>query len=66
MEKVIKVKGMMCPHCEARVKSAVESVEGVVSAVASHKDGTVTVVLKGELEDGILEGVITEQGYKVV
>ncbi len=66
VEKVIKVKGMMCPHCEARVKSAVESVKGVVSAVASHKDGTVTVILEGEIEDGVLEGVITEQGYKVV
>lgn len=45
MKKVIKVEGMMCSHCEGRVKSAVEAIEGVVSAFAKHDDGTVTVEL---------------------
>ena len=66
VEKVIKVRGMMCPHCEARVKSAVEAIDGVKSAVASHKDGTVTVSLDKEIPDGVIEKAITEQGYNVI
>lgn len=66
MTKVIKVEGMMCPHCEARVKATVEAIEGVSSAVASHKDGTVTVTLRDEVEEGVIEYAITAQGYKVL
>ncbi len=66
MEKIIKVEGMMCPHCEARVKSALEAIAGVESAVASHKEGTVTVILSSPVEDKILTDTITAQGYKVV
>lgn len=66
MTKVIKVEGMMCPHCEARVKATVEAIEGVSSAVASHKDGTVTITLEKEIDLGVVEAAIVAQGYKVL
>jgi len=66
MEKVIKVEGMMCPHCEAHVKKALEALEGVATAVASHIDGTVTVTLAAPVEDALLCATIEGQGYKVV
>ena len=66
MTKVIRVEGMMCPHCEGRVKATVEAIEGVGGAVASHKDGTVTVTLTQEVEDGVIEAAITEAGYQVL
>ena len=66
MEKIIKVEGMMCPHCEAHVKSALEAIDGVDSAVASHKEGTVTVTLSKVVDDKVLADTITAQGYKVI
>jgi len=66
MEKVIKVEGMMCPHCEAHVKKALEALDGVATAVASHIDGTVTVTLAAPVEDALLCATIEGQGYKVV
>ena len=66
MEKVIKVEGMMCPHCEAHVKAALEAVDGVESAVPSHTAGSVTVSLSAPVEDAVLRSVIEAKGYKVV
>ena len=66
MEKIIKVEGMMCPHCEAHVKSALEAIDGVDSAVASHKEGIVTVILSKAVDDKVLADTITAQGYKVI
>ena len=66
MEKVFNVKGMMCPHCEARVKQSVESLPQVASAVADHKTGTVTVTLTEAIADEAIEQAITSQGYEVV
>ncbi len=66
MTRVINVEGMMCPHCEARVKATVEAIEGVKEAFASHKDGTVTVTLDKEVEAGVIESAITAQGYKAL
>ena len=66
MEKIIKVEGMMCPHCEAHVKSALEDIEGVESAVASFKESKVTVTLSAPVEDKVLTDTITAQGYTVV
>ena len=60
---VLNVEGMMCPHCEARVKKAVEEVEGVERAEPNHKKNTVTVF--GECDIEKVKAVITEQGYKV-
>lgn len=66
MEKVIRVEGMMCPHCEAHVKEALEALEGVSGAVASHTAGTVTVTLSAPVEDALLRATIEGKGYKVV
>ena len=66
MEKIIKVEGMMCPHCEAHVKSALEAIEGVESAVASFKESKVTVTLSAPVEDKVLADTIMAQGYTVV
>ncbi len=65
MMKTLYVEGMMCPHCEAHVKKALEAVDGVAEAVASHKDGTVKVTLTADLEDSVLKAVIEAAGYTV-
>ena len=66
MEKIMKVEGMMCPHCEAHVKEALEALDGVSVAVASHMAGTVTVTLSADVEDSVLRSTIEGKGYKVV
>ena len=65
MTKTILVEGMMCEHCEARVKKALEKIDGVVSAVASHNDGTAVVTLDREVADEVLTSAVEEQDYKV-
>ncbi len=65
MTKTIKVSGIMCAHCEARVKAALESVKGVESASASHESGTATVVLAKDVADKVLIKAIEKAGYKV-
>ena len=64
MVTVIKVSGMMCPHCEARVKSALEAIEGVKEAKPNHKRGLVKVVFDKEVDIDSLKATITEAGYK--
>ena len=64
MTKEFHVTGMMCPHCEARVKAAVEEIDGVVEAVASHTEKKVTVKLSHDVEDKTIIDVITAAGYK--
>ena len=66
MEKTMKVEGMMCPHCEARVKKCLEEIAGVQEAVASHEAGTVVVTLTEEVSEDTLKKVIEDQGYKVL
>lgn len=66
MEKVIKVEGMMCPHCEAHVKKALEVIAGVASAVPSHVSGTVVVTLSADVDDAVLTAAIEAAGYKVL
>ena len=65
MEKMLQVEGMMCSHCEAHVKKALESLPGVAEAVPNHKDGTVRVTLTGEVADTVLASAITSAGYVV-
>lgn len=65
MTKVMKVEGMMCPHCERTVKKALEALPQVDSAVASHTDGTATVTLNGDVDDAVLKKAIEDQGYTV-
>ena len=62
----IKVEGMMCPHCEAAVNKALEAIDGVESASASHEKGEVAVTLSKDVDIAVLESAITDAGYKVV
>ena len=65
MTKTFNVDGMMCPHCEAHVKSAIEVLDGVVSCEASHKEKRVTVTLSGDVSDELIVDAIAKAGYKV-
>lgn len=66
MEKVIKVEGMMCSHCEAHVKKALEEIPGVVSAVASHTAATATVTLSEDVPMPVLRAAVETLGYKTL
>ena len=66
MKKTLKVEGMMCMHCEARVKKALEAVPGVESAVADHDAGTAVVTLSAPVEDDVLRAAVEAQDYKVL
>ncbi len=66
MNKTMKIEGMMCGHCEARVKKCLEKLEQVEVAEVSHKDGTAVVTLNGELEDAVLVQTVEAQDYKVL
>ncbi len=65
MEIVLKIEGMMCPHCEARVKKVLEEIDGVASVDASHEKGTAVVVLTKDVPKEVLKQTVTEQGYTV-
>ena len=66
MKETITIKGMMCPHCEGRVKSALEEIPGVQSANVSHKDGTAVVTLEKKVPLETLKAAVQNAGYKVV
>ena len=66
MQKTVKIEGMMCPHCEARVKELFENMAEVTVADVSHKTGTAILTLKSELSDETIKTAIENAGYKVV
>ncbi|MBR2783018.1 MAG: heavy metal translocating P-type ATPase, partial [Firmicutes bacterium] len=66
MKKTLKVEGMMCGHCEARVKKALEAIAGVESAVADHEAGTAVVTLSSPVADDELRAAVEAQDYKVL
>ena len=66
MKKTLKVEGMMCGHCEARVKKALEAIAGVESAVADHTAGTAVVTLSAEVADETLRAAVEAEDYKVL
>ena len=66
MNKTLKVEGMMCGHCGARVKKALEAVPGVESAVCDHTAGTAVVTLSGDVSDEALTAAVEAQDYKVL
>ena len=66
MEITMKIEGMMCPHCEAHVKKALEGVAEVREAIVSHKDGTAIVTLDADASRETLKKAVEEQGYKVI
>ncbi len=66
MTKTMKIEGMMCGHCEARVKKTLEKIEGVAEAKVSHKEGTAIVTLSAEVADDVLRQAIEDQDYPVI
>lgn len=65
MQKTIKIQGMMCGHCESRVKKALEVLDGVEKAVVSHEAGTAVVTLKSEIPNETLKAAVEAQDYIV-
>lgn len=66
MTKTIKIDGMMCPHCEAAVKKALEAIDGVTSAVASHTEKQATVELSKDVDTAVLEQAVVDAGYTII
>ncbi|MDO5423199.1 MAG: heavy metal translocating P-type ATPase [Eubacteriales bacterium] len=66
MTKTMKIEGMMCGHCEAAVKKALEALDGVSEAVVSHEAGTAVVTLEGEVSDETLKAAVEAKDYTVV
>lgn len=65
MEKTMVIEGMMCGHCEARVKKCLEALEQVDEAVVSHEAGTAVVKLNSDISDDVLKEAVEAQDYKV-
>ena len=65
MTKTIKIEGMMCGHCEAAVKKALEALDQVEAAEVSHEAGTAIVTLNGEISDDVLKKAVEEKDYTV-
>lgn len=66
MEKTMEIKGMMCGHCEATVKKALEKIEGVEEAIVSHEQGTAIVKMSEEVSEELLKQVVEDRDYEVV
>ena len=66
MTKTMKIEGMMCGHCEARVKKALEALAQVSEAAVSHETGTAVVTLTEAVDDAVLTKAVEDQDYKVM
>ena len=66
MKKLMKIEGMMCPHCSGRVKKALEETAGIAAAEVSHETGTADVTLSAEMTNEALAAIVEAQGYKVL
>ena len=65
MTKTMKIEGMMCGHCENRVKKVLEAIDGVESAEVSHEAGTAVVTLSSDVADDVLKKAVEDQDYTV-
>ena len=65
MTKTIKIEGMMCGHCEAAVKKALEALDQVETAEVSHEAGTAVVTLNSKINDDVLKKAVEEKDYTV-
>lgn len=65
MKKTMKIEGMMCCHCEATVKKALEALDGVTSAEVSHENGTAVLELSKDVSDDLLKKTVEDKDYKV-
>ena len=66
MQKTMKIEGMMCPHCEAAVRKALEALDDVESADVSHEAGTAVVTMSAEVADSVLKEAVEAKEYKVL
>ena len=66
MTKTMKIEGMMCGHCEARVKKTLEKIEGVTEAIVSHTAGTAIVKLSAPVDNEVLKKAVEDQDYPVI
>lgn len=66
MKKTMKIQGMMCGHCEGRVKKVLEALPGVKEAVVSHEEGTAVLTLESPVEDAVLKKAVEDQDYEVI
>lgn len=66
MEKTMKIEGMMCGHCEARVKKCLEALPEVITAMVSHENGTAVVTLNAQISDEVLTQAVEAQDYTVI
>ena len=66
MTKTMNIEGMMCGHCEATVKKALEALEQVETAEVSHEAGTAVVTLKSDISDDVLKKTVEDKDYKVL
>jgi len=66
MEKTVNIEGMMCPHCEARVKKVLEELEGVTEVIPSHTEKKAVIKMSSEVSDELIKKTIEDQGYKVI
>ena len=60
----IKVNGMMCGHCEAHVKKALEAIDGIESAAASHEENLVTITHSKDVDEAVIKAAVEEAGYE--
>ena len=65
MTKTMTIEGMMCEHCEATVKKALEKIEGVEEAKVSHTEGTAVVTLSKDVDDAVLKTAVEDKDYTV-
>lgn len=65
MTKTITIEGMMCGHCEATVKKALEGIDGVREATVSHEKGTAVVDLTADVDNAVLKKAVEDKDYKV-
>ena len=65
MTKTMKIEGMMCMHCEATVKKALEALDGVESAEVSHEKGTAVVTMSADVADDVLKEAVEAKDYAV-
>ena len=66
IKKTVVIKGMMCPHCEATVKKALEEIDGIISVTASHTDGKAYIEMSHDVSDSQIKKAVKEKGYKFI
>ena len=66
MKKVLTIEGMMCGHCEARVKKVLEALPQVDAAEVSHEAGTAVLTLNADIDNEVLKKTVEDQDYKVI